>query len=106
MIRMDNPAGVLLNLPADMHYLIAPALRYGKYIWDDEIFDFLNQASEAEMTELAAVAERVLWNDDYQRVNAFLDEHPMTETEEAARLYYLFLVMDYADLKFDCAPED
>ena len=102
---MENSGGVLLRLPADLHYLIGPALRHGKYQWDDEIFEFLDRASEAEMGELAVVAERVLWNSDYRRVLAFLDEYSIIENYESACLYYLFGVMDYADLKFDRADD-
>ena len=58
------------------------------------------------MEELAAIAERVLLNDDFPRVLAFLDEYPITDTHESACLYALFGVMDYADLQFDRAPEE
>jgi hypothetical protein len=103
---MEDSAGVLLKLPSDLHYLIGPALRYGKYHWDHLIFDFLDRATETEMGELAALAERVLWNDDYPRVLAFLDEYPITDSYEAACLCNLFGVMDYGDLQFDRAPEE
>jgi hypothetical protein len=106
MLGMEDFGGELLKLPADMHYLIGPALRYGQYQWDDDIFDFLDRASEAEMAELAALAERVLWNGDAPGVTAFLNEHPMTESDDVARLHYMFLMMDYSDLKFDRAPDN
>jgi hypothetical protein len=103
---MEEPPGILLRLPPDLQYLISPAMRYGKYQWDHEIFEFLDSASEEEMEELAAIAERVLLNDDYPRVLAFLNEYPITGTRESACLYSLFGVMDYADLQFDRAPEE
>jgi hypothetical protein len=103
---MEQHPGILLKLSPDLHYLIGPALHYGKHQWDHEIFDFLDHATETEMGELAALAERVLWNDDYPRVLAFLHEHPITEAHEAACLYNLFGVMDYADLQFDRVPEE
>jgi hypothetical protein len=97
--------GVLAHLPDHLAYLIAPALKYGRYHFDDEIFQFLENATESEMDELAAVAERVLINGHYAEVNRFLDGHSMTEYPEAADLYFLFGVLDYADLQFDRAPE-
>ena len=102
---MTDDHGVLVHLPADLHYLIEPALRYGRYQFDDEIFDFLDRATEDEMEELATVAKRVLLNDDFPRVNAFLKQYPITGSDEATRLYFLFGVMDYADLRFDRVPD-
>ena len=102
---MDEP-GILSQLPENLHYLISPALRFGRYQFDDEIFAFLDRATGAEMDELASVAEHVLLDDDYPRVNAFLDRYEITDFEEAACLYFLFLVLDYADLPFDRVPEE
>ena len=98
---MSDPPGVLTKLPPDLHYLIEPALRYGRYQFDDDIFDFLDRATDEDIEHLTEVAARVLRNGDFTRVNSFLDKHPITTTDEAARLYFLFLVMDYADLQFD-----
>ena len=98
---MSDDPGVLLKLPDDLHYLIGPAMKYGRYQFDHHVFDFLDRATDGEMAELAAVAERVLLRDDYPRVNAFLDENEIAESEAAARLYFLFLVLDHAGLQFD-----
>lgn len=102
---MSESPGILAQLPADLHYLIYPAMRYGRHQFDDAIFDFLAHATTDEMDELAALAERVLLNNDYPRVNSFLDDHPITDSEEAARLYFMFGVMDYAELQFDRLPD-
>jgi hypothetical protein len=103
---MEASAGILLQLPTDLHYLISPAMRYGsKCQWDHEIFEFLDNASEEEMDELATIAERVLLNDDFPRVHAFLNEYPIDKWNESACLYGLFGALDYGDLQFDRAPE-
>lgn len=103
---MTEDLPILEQLPNDLEYLIKPAMKYGRYQFDDDIFKFLDRATAEQMEELASVAERVLLQEDYPRVMAFLDEHPITESEEAARLYFLFGVLDFADLQFDRVPED
>jgi len=103
---MTGNSPILEQFPDDLQYLIEPAMAYGRYQFDDDIFAFLDRAAQEQMDELASVAERVLIQDDYPRVMAFLDEHPITESEEAARLYFLFGVLDYADLEFDRVPDD
>lgn len=93
--------GVLAQIPDHLSYLVAPALKYGRYQFDQEIFDFLEHATSDEMEELAMTAERVLINNHYPEVNRFLDQYQITVYQEAAHLYYLFGVLDYADLQFD-----
>jgi hypothetical protein len=105
-VTMTEESSILEQLPKDLHYLITPAMTYGRYRFDDDIFRFLDEATAEQMDELASVAERVLRQNDYPRVLAFLDEHPITDSEEAARLYSLFGVLEYADLQFDSVPED
>lgn len=53
------------------------------------------------MEELASIAERVLIHGDYAKVIHFLDSHRITDSEEAANLYFLFGVLDLADLEFE-----
>jgi len=97
--------GVLAQLPGDLSYLIAPAMKYGRYHFEQEMFQFLEHATSDEMEELAMIAERVLLNDHYAEVNRFLDQYAITDYPEAANLYFLFGVLDYADLQFDRAPD-
>ncbi|QDS91593.1 hypothetical protein FF011L_03230 [Roseimaritima multifibrata] len=98
--RLTDP-GALSELPDELAYLTEPALEYGRFQFDDTIFDFLESATPQQMEELAAVAERVRINDHYPDVNRFLDKHPITDHEQTACLYFLFLVLDYADLSFE-----
>ena len=100
-------AGVLEGLPEDMRYLIEPALKYGRFEFDEmRVIGFLAAASEVEMQELARVGERVRLNDHYAAVHRFLDRFPITEFPEAARLYCLFLVLDHAGLQFENVADD
>lgn len=97
--------GVLTQLPEALSYLVAPAMKYGRYQFEQEIFQFLEHATSDEMEELAMTAERVLANNHYPEVNRFLDRYDLTVYREAANLYFLFGVLDYADLHFDHAPQ-
>jgi hypothetical protein len=93
--------GVLSNLPADLAYLAEPAMRYGCYQFDDDIFAFLDRATDNEMSELALIAERVRINNQNSFINRFFDQFDIADYEESACLYFLFAVMDYAGLEFD-----
>ena len=86
-----------------MAYLAAPALRYGVHHFDEQMDRFLESASDAEMEELAALAEKVRLNNHYPLVNAWLGKHPITDFKESAHLYFMFGLMDAADLQFDVA---
>ena len=99
------PPTILTRLPPDLHYLIAPALKYGRHQFDEQIFAFLDRATAAEKDELRRTAERHGRRNDAAAVNAFLDEYPIDEYEDAARLYFLFGVMDHAGLDFESAPD-
>ncbi|KAA1257107.1 hypothetical protein LF1_55070 [Rubripirellula obstinata] len=93
--------GVLAELPSELSYLIEPALRYGQNQFDDDIFSFLDSATDIQMAELATIAERVQNNDHYADVNKFLDLYPITDHSECSCLYFLFGVLDHAGLNFD-----
>jgi hypothetical protein len=95
--------GILSELPTELAYLAEPAMHYGVHHFDDDIDRFLRSASAAEMDELAALAEKVRLNNHYTRVNEWLNAYTMTEYEEAANLYFMFGVMDAADMQFDVA---
>ena len=98
--RLTEP-GILTELPDELSYLVKPALEYGRFQFDEHIFNFLDSATSEQMDELASVAERVRLNDHYPAVNRFLDRYPITDHEQASCLYFLFGVLDYADLSFE-----
>ncbi|MBP87789.1 MAG: hypothetical protein CMJ64_13880 [Planctomycetaceae bacterium] len=82
-----------------------PAFKYGCYQFADDVFDFLDHATEGQLNELTNVAKRVLENKHYSDVSKFLDKYPITDHEEAAALYFLFGVLDHASLPFDSVNE-
>ena len=100
---MADDIGCLKKLPPDLAYLAEPAMRYGVNQFDDDIDRFLSNATNEQLDELAALAERVKINDHYPAVNNWLDDFEIDEHEEAANLYFLFGIMDAADLEFDSA---
>ncbi|MCI0639926.1 MAG: hypothetical protein L0Y72_19305 [Gemmataceae bacterium] len=95
---------VLTRLPTELHYLIEPVLRCG-FFTERDAFDYLDRATPQQMEELAGIAARVLANDDYPVVMAFVDEYPLTENQESAKLYFFFGALDHAGLQFDRGPE-
>lgn len=97
--------GILAELPDELSYLVEPALEYGRFQFDEHIFSFLDSATPEQMDELASIAERVRLNDHYPAVNRFLDQYPVTDYEQASCLYFLFGVLDYADLSFEPPAE-
>lgn len=100
---MPKDIGCLQELPPELAYLAEPAMKYGVHQFDDDIDRFLANATDAEIAELKALAERVKVNGHYPAVNDWLDEHEIDEHEEASNLYFLFGIMDAADLEFDAA---
>ena len=101
VIRLNDSAmNVFEKLPPDLQYLIGPAEKFGGYQFDDQIAEFLDRATETEMEELAAIAERFRLNGHSQEFDAFLDQFPITDHEESARLYFLFGLIDAAGIDF------
>jgi hypothetical protein len=105
MDTVPENVGVLAKLSAELHYLIEPVLRYGcRTEWD--AFDYLDNATQQQMLELADIAERVLTNDHYPVILKFLDKYQITDYAECAKLYFFFGLLDYGGLTFDRVPED
>ncbi|MDX1964820.1 MAG: hypothetical protein SFX18_16845 [Pirellulales bacterium] len=100
MDHSSYQVGVLINLPEELHYLIAPVLGCNCRS-ENEIFAYLDQITAEQLEEHAVIAERVLWNNHYDLVNQFLDEFCMSQYPECAKLYFYFGLLDHADLKFD-----
>jgi len=78
-------------------------MRYGVHQFDEQMDTFLHSVPAAVIEELARLADKVRLNNHYPRVNEWLEAHKITEHEEAARLYFLFGLMDAAGLQFDIA---
>jgi len=92
--------GVFSKLPAELQYLIAPAEKYGRHQFDHQVGEFLARVTDAEMDELASVAERFRLNGHSVAFNELLDRYPITEHEQSALLYFLFGVIDAAGIEF------
>jgi hypothetical protein len=90
------------NLPEELEYLIEPAMKYGRHQGLDEVNEFLRNASEDDLEELACVAERIRLNDHNELIGEFMDRYPMPEHTEAARLYFLLGLLEPAGVQ----PED
>ncbi len=100
---MSTKHGILRELPPELAYLAEPAQRYGIHRFDKDIDLFLARAGDAELSELAAVAERVRLNGDFSKVNTWLDGFEIDQHEEVANLYFLFGLLEAADIKFEDA---
>lgn len=94
MDRHDADAGVLLQLPKKLHFLIGPALKYGRYQFPADISSFASQATPLDREELAGVRQHLEIDDNYEEVALFLDKYEMTKYPEAAKLYFLLNVVD------------
>jgi len=98
---MINDIGCLKELPPDLAYLAEPAMRYGVNRFDADIDRFLSNASDEQLAELEAVAEQVKSNNHYPAVNEWLNRYDIVEFEESGNLYFLFGVLDAAEMEFE-----
>ena len=99
---MPERSGSFAYLPAELEYLIEPAMTYGVLQFDDDVDRFLERATEEDLESLARVAECIHLNHHDDLIGSFLDDYPITEYSESANLYFLLGVIDAADV----SPED
>ena len=90
--------GRLADLPEELKFLAEPAARY-RFECEAQVLRFLDHATDDEIEELAALAERVRLERLYPKVLRLLDNE-LYDTWEGMWLYLLFGAMDYADLNF------
>ena len=89
----DIDIGVLRYLPGELHYLIDPAMRYGKYQFSEDIDRFIDNADDELLEQLQQIRRRY---DDFGHdkiLDVWMRKYRMTEYEEVARLYFLFSVI-------------
>jgi hypothetical protein len=75
------------KLPPPLRYLSGPAEVYGGLQYDDPIYEFLQKRMTAdEQAELRALSQR--YGQDWEAINRWLDEFPITEHPEARLVYF------------------
>lgn len=75
------------KLPVPLRYLAEPAETYGSLQFDDPIYEFLqDRMTPAEQVQLRELSQR--YDQDWDAINSWLDEFPMTEHREAGLVYF------------------
>jgi len=97
---MSQHAGVLEQLPMELHFLIGPALRFACRS-EIDAFDHLDNLKPDDLELPAQIAAQVLKEDKFPRVMEFLREYPLNEYDECAQLYFFFGLLDHGGFKFD-----
>lgn len=85
--------GVLINLPPRLHFLIEPAIKFGRFQLPQERRTFAANITNADREELCFVRSK-LEIDDYEEIELFFDKFEITKYPESARLYFLLFVID------------
>ncbi|MCO6047840.1 hypothetical protein NG895_28375 [Aeoliella sp. ICT_H6.2] len=87
------------HLPEKLAFLKDPAIKYGKYQFDDERYDFVESMTAEQREELVAVRAALGKEESlYKLLDDWFDEYSITDHEEAALIYFMFGVLDAADL--------
>jgi hypothetical protein len=71
------------TLPANLQYLIEPAEKFGEY-WGDGVDEFIENGSEEDKQELAALSERIRMSGDAAEIFAWVKKYYGVEHMEAA----------------------
>jgi hypothetical protein len=77
------------KLPPELHYLRAPAEKFGRIQFDDQIERFLAVASAEEREQLRGLATHICRSGDAPRIIAWLSWHPSTKDPEGALVTWL-----------------
>lgn len=99
ILRRWSEESVLDRLPPDLAYLAEPARKYGVHQFDSEIDAFLEKADEPTRNELAKIAERIRTSKHAELIAEFLDQYPLDEYSEAAKLYFFEGILTTAGFK-------
>ncbi|MBX9681478.1 MAG: hypothetical protein K2X38_22205 [Gemmataceae bacterium] len=91
---MSAKPGVLVNLPDELHFLIDAALKYGYYKSDSERDKKSQKLAEPDLEALASIAERYRLAKQHRAVDVFFDQYSISTYSEAAKLYWLFALLD------------
>lgn len=90
--------GSFVHLPLELEYLIEPAMTVGVNHFDADINRYLDNATDEQWESLESLSEKIHQKGHMEAIDLFLDEYSITEYKESANLYFLFAVMDAADV--------
>ncbi len=91
-----------LQLPADLKYLIGPALHFSEqYPNEARMIHFLDEASQQECDLLAAIAQQVRIHGDWPKVLHWQREIGTKHVQYSQAIDKLFNLMDLCDLNFE-----
>lgn len=86
------------GLPPELEYLSEVLEQYGRIGGEGEICDFLHLADTQTLAKLQAIGDRIRMMGHLKSINQFMDAHPIDKNETSARLYFLLLLLDHADM--------
>jgi len=78
-------------LPKHLHFLCAPAEKYGKLQFDDRIHAFFDRIKNSEINALQDVSNKYLVHS--KEIEKWLDSFSMEEYIESRRIYFLFYLI-------------
>ncbi|MEM9411494.1 MAG: hypothetical protein AAGA30_10295 [Planctomycetota bacterium] len=84
--------GVLENLPEEIRFLAASAMRFR--------VDAVDEITETDRLELERIAKRMREGNFFKLIDEFLEEYHMTKYEECKRLVSLFHLLDRLKLVY------
>lgn len=90
-LDLPGPALDWTKLPRELRYLAAPAEKYGKIQFDNQVEEFLRTVTPEQIAELRPVAERA--NGDVMALHKWMDAYNMCVHQEAARVHFFLTLM-------------
>jgi len=82
------------KLPSELIYLCIPAMKYGKYWSHEQRIRLRSEISDADMAELARVAERLRAFDELERIWKWRQQH-QGESEEELIAWLIDIVQEF-----------
>lgn len=92
--RAPLQMAVFGRLPSEPQYLIEPARKYRDIQYGEQLANFAQAITPEQLQDLTRIADCYRNNDHEIALQKLLDEYPIDEDEDSARLYFLFWVID------------
>jgi len=89
------------KLPEHLRYLAEPAEKFGKYTFEEEWRRFVENASEQDINELAAVSERIRMQGHVDEIYDWFRKHDVGDQPEAEKLGWMIELMKEADVPIE-----